>query len=169
MPAYEPPVPEYEALIVSANSVLGLQLETSVSSETADIEDPVEARVTRDVAVDGVVAIPAGSRVLGTVVLVDRGGKVKSLARLGVRFHTLVLPDHSEVPIATDAIYREGESPTGQSVAKIGSATVGGAILGAIFGGAKGAVMGGATARPAARPSSWPAIATRPRCPPDPP
>lgn len=147
VPAYEPPapVPVYEDLIVAANSVLGLQLETSLSSETAEIEDPVEARVTRDVTVDGVAAIPAGSRALGTVVLVDRGGKVKSVARLGVRFHTLVLPDHTEVPISTDAIYREGESPTGGSVAKIGGAAVGGAILGALFGGARGAVMGGAT------------------------
>lgn len=147
MPAYEPPtpVPVYEDLIVPANSVLGLQLDTSVSSKTAAIEDPVEARVTRDVTVDGLAAIPAGSRALGTVVLVDRGGKVKSVARLGVRFHTLVLPDHTEVPIATDAIYREGASPTGQSVAKIGGAAVGGAILGALLGGARGAVMGGAT------------------------
>ena len=145
VPVYEPPAPVYEDLVVSANSVLGLQLETSVSTETAEVEDPVEARVTRDVTVGGVLAVPAGTRVLGTVVLVDRGGKVKERARLGVRFHTLVLADHSQMPIQTDAIYREGESPANQSVAKIGSAAVGGAILGAIFGGAKGAVMGGAT------------------------
>jgi type IV secretory pathway VirB10-like protein len=145
VPAYEPPAPVYEDLVVSANSVLGLRLETSVSSETAAVEDPVEARVTRDVTVGGMLAVPAGSHVLGTVVLVDRGGKMKERARLGVRFHTLVLADHSQVPIQTDAIYREGESPANQSVAKIGGAAVGGAILGALFGGAKGAVMGGAT------------------------
>ena len=74
-------------------------METSLSSERARVEDRVDARVTRDVLAGGRVAIPAGSRVLGSVTLVDRGGKVKEQARLGVRFHTLVLADGSEVPL----------------------------------------------------------------------
>jgi len=41
--------------------VIGLQLETSVNSETAQVEDRVEARVTRDVKVDGDIAVPAGA------------------------------------------------------------------------------------------------------------
>jgi len=137
--------PVYEELIVSSDSVLGLQVETSVSTETARIEDPVEARVTRDVMVAGRVAVPAGTRALGTVTAVERGGKIKERARLGVRFHTLVLGDMTRVPIQTDSIYRDGEPPSNESVAKIGGAAVGGAILGAIFGGTKGAVIGGAT------------------------
>jgi hypothetical protein len=76
---------------------------------------------------------------------VDRGGKVKERARLGVRFHTLVLADGSEVALQTEAIYREGESPAGDSAKKIGVAAVGGAILGGILGGKKGAAIGGAT------------------------
>jgi len=141
---YDPP-PTYEELVVSADSVLGLELESSVSSETARVEDPVDARVIRDVTVGGKVAVPAGTRVLGTVTMVEQGGKVKERARLGVRFHTLVLADATEVPIQTDGIYREGESPSGDSVKKIGGAAVGGAILGAILGGQKGAAIGGAT------------------------
>lgn len=140
---YEPP-PMYEELVVSADSVLGLELESSVSSETARVEDPVDARVIRDVTVGGKVAVPAGTRVLGTVTMVEQGGKVKERARLGVRFHTLVLADTTEVPIQTDGIYREGEPPSGDSVKKIGGAAVGGAILGAILGGSKGAAIGGA-------------------------
>ena len=53
----------------------------------------VEARVLRDVRVGNAVAIPAGSRALGSVMLVERGGKFKERARLGIRFHTLVLAD----------------------------------------------------------------------------
>jgi type IV secretory pathway VirB10-like protein len=124
---------------------MGLEIETSVSSERARVEDRVDAKVTRDVMADGKVAIPAGSRVIGSITLVDRGGKVKQPARLGVRFHTLVLADGHEVPIRTEPIYREGESPAGDSARKIGGAAVGGAILGAIIGGGKGAVIGGAT------------------------
>ncbi len=86
-------------------------METSITSETARVEDRVEARVTRDVMADGRVAIPAGTRVIGDVTLVERGGKMKDKARLGVRFHTLVLADGNQVPFRTDAIFREGASP----------------------------------------------------------
>jgi hypothetical protein len=139
----EVPARVLQELTVPGESVIGLQVENSITSEHARIEDRVEARVTRDVRVDGRVAIPAGSRMLGSVTLVDRGGKVKERARLGIRFHTLVLADGVRVPVQTEAIYREGESPSGESAAKIGGAAVGGAILGAILGGGKGAAIGG--------------------------
>jgi hypothetical protein len=140
-----PRAPQFEEVILPASSVISLQLESSLSSERARVEDRVDARVTRDVIAAGRVAIPAGSRVLGSVTVVDRGGKMKDRARLGVRFHTLILADGSEVPLHTDAVYREGESPAGGSTKKIGGAAVGGAILGAILGGGKGAAIGGAT------------------------
>ena len=132
-----------EELVVSANSVLGLQLETTVSSETAHLEDRVNARVTRDVMVGNDVAIPAGSRAIGSITTVERGGKVREKARLGVRFHTLVLADGTTLPIRTEALLREGDSPAGESASKIGGAAVGGAILGAILGGKRGAILGG--------------------------
>ena len=140
-----PRVPQFEELILPASSVIGLQLESTLSSERARVEDRVEARVTRDVLAAGRVAIPAGSRVLGSVTFVERGGKVKERARLGVRFHTLILADGTEVPLQTEAIYRDGDSPAGDSAKKIGVAAVGGAILGGILGGKKGAAIGAAT------------------------
>jgi type IV secretory pathway VirB10-like protein len=146
--APEPPapaVPEFEEVVLPASSVIGLEVDTALSSERARVEDRVDARVTRDVMADGRVAIPAGSRVLGAVTLVERGGKVKQAARLGVRFHTVVLTNGREVPLSTEPVYREGESPAGDSARKIGGAAVGGAILGAIIGGGKGAMIGGAT------------------------
>jgi type IV secretory pathway VirB10-like protein len=137
--------PKVDELVVSADSVIGLQLKNTVSSETSQVEDRVEAQVVRDVAVGGRVAIPAGSRVLGAVTVVDRGGKMRDRARLGVRFHTLVLADGTTLQLQTDTVYRDGDSPASSSAAKMGGAAVGGAILGAILGGGKGAVIGGAT------------------------
>ena len=143
-PAPEPPQKQLEELVVSRDSVIGLQTETRVSSETARVEDRVEARVTRDVRVADRVAIPAGSRAIGAVTLVEKGGKFKEKARLGIRFHTLVLADGTRMPINTETIFREGESPANGSAAKIGGGAVGGAIIGAILGGAKGAAIGAA-------------------------
>src|SRR5688500_18268854 len=109
---HEPPAvvePQFEEVIVPASSVIGLQVTTALSSERTQVEDRVDARVTRDVLSAGRVAIPAGSRVIGSVTLVERGGKVKERARLGVRFHTLVLADGSELALRTEGIFREGE------------------------------------------------------------
>ena len=141
--APEPPAKVFDELIVSADSVIGLQTENTISSETARVEDRVDARVTRDVKVGDKVAIPSGTRAIGSVTQVDRGGKFKERAHLGIRFHTLVLADGTRVPISTEMITRDGDAPS--SAAKIGGGAVGGAILGAILGGAKGAVIGGAT------------------------
>jgi hypothetical protein len=140
-----PAKPDFVEVVVPASSVVGLSVVTSITSETARVEDRVEARVTRDVLAEGRVAIPAGTRVIGDVTLVERGGKMKDKARLGVRFHTLVLADGSQIPFRSDAISREGASPGNESARKIGGAAIGGAILGAIIGGAKGAAIGGAT------------------------
>jgi hypothetical protein len=137
-----PPAPVFVDLTVPSDAVLGLQLERTVSSELARVEDRVDARVTRDVRVSDRIAIPAGATVRGSVTEVDRGGKVRGRARLAIRFHTIVLSDGTELALKTDAIVREGESNGKESAAKIGGATVGGAILGAILGGGKGAAIG---------------------------
>jgi type IV secretory pathway VirB10-like protein len=139
-----PPAPEFVDLTVPSDAVLGLQIERTVSSELARVEDRVDARVTRDVRVGDRVAIPAGSTVRGSVSEVDRGGRLKSKARLAIKFHTIVLADGTQLPLKTDAVVREGQSPGGESAAKVGGAAIGGAILGAILGGGKGAAIGGA-------------------------
>src|SRR5688572_10956799 len=138
----EPPAPVLEELVVSAQSVIGLQMETAVSSDNARLEDEVVARVTRDVKVGDRVAIPAGARAQGEVTLVERGGRVRERARLGVRFTSIVLADGTRLPIHTETVLREGDSPGRESAAKIGGGAIGGAIIGGILGGAKGAAIG---------------------------
>ena len=143
VPDPEPPLPSFVELEIAADSVIGLQVDTPVSTRTAKVEDRVEARVTRDVLVADQVAVRAGTHMLGSVVLVEQGGKLRDATRLGVRFHTLVMEDGLQVAVSTETIYREGRPQGSNSVAKIGGAAVGGAILGAIFGGGRGAAIGG--------------------------
>jgi type IV secretory pathway VirB10-like protein len=139
----DPPGPIYDELVVAAQSVIGLQMESSVSSENARVEDPVVARVTRDVKVGDRVAIPAGAKANGNVTVVERGGRLRERARLGIHFTSIVLADGTRLPIDTETIYREGDSPGRESSAKIGGGAIGGAIIGGILGGAKGAAIGG--------------------------
>jgi hypothetical protein len=141
--ATEPALPQFVELVVPAESVIGLQVETALSSENARVEDEVVARVSRDVRVDDRVAIPSGAKAHGQVTLVEQGGRMRGRSRLGIRFTSVVLADGTRIPLDTETIYREGESPTGESTAKIGGGAIGGAIIGGIFGGAKGAAIGG--------------------------
>ncbi|HVW04487.1 MAG TPA: hypothetical protein VHB78_05730 [Vicinamibacterales bacterium] len=139
-----PLAPTYDERTVPAASVIGIRLDTSISSETARVEDHVTARVTRDVTIDGQTVIPSGAELTGTVTLVDRGGKMRDRARIGVRFDTLVLASRERLPIQTETIFRDGESPSNEASSKIGASAVIGTILGAVIGGKKGAAIGAA-------------------------
>lgn len=142
-PPAEPPQPAFEEVTVAENDVIGIRLQTPVSSDTAKVEDRIRAEVTRDVTVDGRVAIPAGSTIEGIVTLVERGGRFRERARLGIQFTDLVLEGQTRVPIRTEPIYRTGEPPSGEAATKISAGAVIGGVLGAVIGGKKGAAIGG--------------------------
>jgi hypothetical protein len=146
LPALPPPAPQrtIDELVVSTDSVIGLQSDSTVTSERARVEDRVEARVTRDVKVGDRVAIPAGSRAIGFVTQLERGGKFKEQAKLAIRFQTIVLADGTRLPISTAPVEREGDSKTNSTTAKVGGGAIAGTILGAILGGGKGAAIGAA-------------------------
>jgi hypothetical protein len=140
--APEPPAAVFDEVTIPGGSVIGFRLDSTVSSATARVEDRVTARVTRDVTVDGRVAVPAGSRLEGTITAVQPAGKLRERARIGLRFNTLVFADNSHLPIQTEAIFRDGDPVGNEAASKIGASAVVGAILGAVIGGKKGAAIG---------------------------
>jgi len=142
-PVLNTPEPDFEELVVARDVVLGLQMDTTVSSDNARVEDQVIAHVTRDVRVADRIAIPSGAKAYGEVTFVERGGRLRERARLGVRFSSLLLADGTRVPISTDVVFRDGDSASRESAAKIGGGAIGGAIIGGILGGGKGAILGG--------------------------
>ena len=133
----------FEELVVSADSVIGLQLDSTISSEQRPRRGSRRGagRARRPRRRRAAPFRPARSA-LGSVTFVERGGKFKERARLGIRFHTLVLADGTRLPVSTETITRFGDAPGNGSAAKIGGGAVAGAILGAIIGGAKGAAIG---------------------------
>jgi hypothetical protein len=133
---------QVDEVTLPTDSVIGIRMDGAISTETAKIEDRVTAHVTRDVTVSGRVAIPAGTKLEGNVTLVERGGKFKDRARLGVRFTTIILADNVRVPIQTETIFRVGEAPTPEATTKIGASAVVGTLLGAVIGGKRGAAIG---------------------------
>ncbi|MCR4373639.1 MAG: hypothetical protein NUW22_02200 [Acidobacteria bacterium] len=138
----EPQRIQFEELTVERHSVIGIRLDEAISTRTARVEDRVSATVSRDVTAAGRVAIPAGVRLEGNVVLVEHGGKFRERPRLGLRFDRMILTDGTRVSLKTDTIYREGDSPSADATAKMGAGAVAGAILGGLLGGKKGAAIG---------------------------
>ena len=136
-----PAVPD--ELAVPADAVLGLQLETLVTTPDVGEEEPVVARVIRDVMVGGRAAVPTGARVLGTATLVEKTPSGKEGPRLEVHFDTIELPGGERVEIDTEPVTRHvgGRAP---SLGRLGSGAAGGALVGAILGGGRGAAIGGA-------------------------
>lgn len=145
--AAAPAPPTVRIVTVPAGTALPLELTTAVSSETAQVEMPVSARLRRDVVVNGETALPAGTVVHGEVSEVERAGRVQGRSRLALRFTSIVIDGRRE-SLRTNPIAFEGEATKGEDATKIGAGAGIGAAIGGILGGgsgaAKGAVIGGA-------------------------
>lgn len=140
-------VPQYREVTVPAGTALPLDLMTALSSETATVETPVRARLRQALVVDGYTALPAGAVLTGTVIDVDRAGRVQGRSRLAFRFDEVQI-DGTREDLRTNPIAFEGEATKGEDATKIGAGAGVGAIIGGILGGgdgaAKGAAIGGA-------------------------
>jgi hypothetical protein len=150
--AAEPATParrgvEWREVTIPANTALPLELQTTLSSETAQIETPVQARLKQALVVNGVTALPAGAIVSGHVTGAERAGRVKGRASLAFTFNQ-VRADNMTAAIRTAPLSYVGDASRGEDATKIGAGAVGGAIVGGIVGGgegaAKGAAIGGA-------------------------
>lgn len=141
------PRAEFRELTIPAGTALPLELQTDLSSETAQVETPVRARLKQAVIVDGVTALPAGAVMIGEVTAVDRAGRVKGRSTLAFAF-SRVQADNLSGNLRTNPLTFMGEASKGEDATKIGAGAVGGAIIGGILGGgdaaAKGAAIGGA-------------------------
>jgi hypothetical protein len=134
---------EWREITVPSGTALPLELETALSSETAQIETPVRAKLKQAVAVNGVTALPAGAVLIGDVTEVERAGRVKGRSRLVFNFHRLQA-DNLTGDVKTEPLAFVGEASKGEDATKVGAGAVGGAIIGGIIGGKKGAAKGAA-------------------------
>jgi hypothetical protein len=138
---------EWRDLTLPAGTALPLELLTALSSETAQVETAVRARLRQALSVDGRTVLPAGAILHGNVTDVERPGRVQGRARLAFRFNEVEI-DGGREELRTNVLAFEGEQTKGEDATKIGAGAVGGAIIGGILGGgdgaAKGAAIGGA-------------------------
>ena len=125
-----------------ANSAVQVRLNTSVTSASASVGQPVQGDVVNDVVADGHVVIPAGSQVTGSVTAVKPAKHFGGQAMIAVGFSSVTLPDGDTLPVeGRMAAYAKKD--TAKDTGTIVGSTVGGAVLGRIIGkDTKGAVTG---------------------------
>lgn len=132
-PVDSPEEPEERQVTVAAGTVVTIEFDESVSTESSDPGDHFAATVIEPVYVDEHLAIERGSRVHGKVVDVNRGKKIGGKAQLTLEFTALELPNGAQTPIDA-TLYSAGKSQAGKDAATIGGSAAGGAILGRIIG-----------------------------------
>jgi hypothetical protein len=137
--------PEWREVTIPSGTILKVNLNTAVGSDTSKVEDPVRGTLRSPVTIKGVTALPAGTALGGHVIDAVRSGRVKGRARIAFRFTRIDPPgpDTSE-PIRTASVSRNAEGTKKRDAATIGGGAVGGAIVGGIVGGGDGAAKGAA-------------------------
>lgn len=120
---------------------LDVRLQTTLDSETAQVEDRFSATTVADLMQGNRVLVPAGSVVRGVVRDVDRATRTDRTGELQLSFDEIVI-DGESYDIRANAVDPvESEGLRGEA-ARIGAGSAVGAIVGGILGGVKGAITG---------------------------
>jgi len=134
-------VPSSTRGAIPVGQEMDVRLASSLSSETATVEQRFEATTVVDLMQDGRVLVPAGSVVQGVVSDVDKAGRVDRDGSLTLSFDRMRVRgrEHDIRASATQVFESKGIR------AEAGTAGVGagvGGIVGGIIGGLKGAILG---------------------------
>lgn len=139
--------------VIPRDSILLVELESSLSSDASQRGDRFQARVIEPREF-------AGATIDGRVTRVKRAGKVKGTSELQLSFETIHMPDgntsglNAEVVELIDMNHRDdagtvdseggvkGRSSTKDDISRVGASTGIGAVIGAVIGGGKGAAIG---------------------------
>ena len=133
--------PGGQAVTVPAGVVLPVRITRWVDSHDAQPGSQFTAVVNTDILAGGLIAIPRGAEVQGTVVEAKGAGVLKGRGELVLQLNTLNLGGR-QIPLVSDTFDVKGHDKTARSVNStiIGGAV--GALFGAALGGGEGAAIG---------------------------
>lgn len=142
MPPPPPPKPVVKEITIPAGTVVPVRITETLDSKTAQANDAFHGSLAGDISVQGIVAIPHGSPVMGRVVEAQEAAHFKGSAMLSIEL-TDVTARGRRITLATDTFSKAGEGRGKNTAVKAGGGAALGAIIGAIAGGGKGAAIGG--------------------------
>jgi hypothetical protein len=155
-PRYSSPQSAERAWTLPSDTVVSVQMNTTLSSRTARVGDKFIATVTVPVYANGQTVIPAGSIVEGRVTQVTPAKRMNRSGTIGIDFDDIVFPNGSRVGLVGSLTSADPETRrhiddesrvsgrgNNRPAVFIGGGGAIGAVLGGIAGGGKGAVLGG--------------------------
>lgn len=101
---------------VKAGTIVPLQIVNPVKAADVNEGERVAFRVSRDINVEGVTAIPYGTLVNGSVYEAKRSAWFGTKGRLGIRINEIVLPSGDIVPLENSNVYVTGKNRTPVSI-----------------------------------------------------
>jgi hypothetical protein len=141
-PTPPPPPPPPPPLVVPAGTSLVVRMGNTIDTKTASAGDSFTGTLAQSVAVDGVVAIPSGAGVAGTVVDAKSPGRFKGAGTLAVALTSINV--HGVPTTIQSSTYTQSVKGKGKRTAVMaGGGTGAGALIGGLAGGGKGALIGG--------------------------
>ncbi len=141
-PAPPPPPPPPPPLVIPAGASLVVRMGNTINTKTANTGDSFTGTLAQSVAVDGVVAIPSGAGVAGTVVDSKSPGRFKGEGTLSVALTSINVrgvPTSIQSSTYTQTVKGKGK----RTAVMAGGGTGAGALIGGLAGGGKGALIGG--------------------------
>lgn len=103
-------------VMIKGGTIVPVEAIKKVKATSVDEGQNVDLKVSRDVIVDGIVAIPAGTTVKSTVFEAKRSQAFGTKGRLGLHIKCLNLPSGDTVTFSSSDIYIQGKNRTAVSV-----------------------------------------------------
>lgn len=101
---------------IKGGTIVPLESTAKIKAADVNVGQTVDFRVSRDVLVDGIVAIPCGTIAKGTVYEAKRSTAFGTKGRLGIKVRYLTLPSGENISFASSDIYIQGQNRTALSV-----------------------------------------------------
>ena len=101
---------------IKGGTIVPVEAVKNVRATDVQVGQNVDFRVTHDIIVDGIVAIPAGTIVKGNVYEAKRSTAFGTKGRLGIKLRYLNLPSGNVVNFASSDVYIQGKNRTAISV-----------------------------------------------------
>jgi hypothetical protein len=128
-------------LEIPIGTEMDVRLRTALTSDTAQVEDRVEATTMIDLYRGNDLLVPAGAVLTGWVTSVDRASRTDRKGTLTLEFNRLNVNGRTRDVRAFVTQALESDGIKGEA-GRIGAGSAIGAIIGGILGGVKGAVAG---------------------------
>ncbi|UCF37714.1 MAG: hypothetical protein JSU96_02280 [Acidobacteriota bacterium] len=156
------PIPSYPTggrIIVPSGTEIEVRLLETLSTKRNERGDDFRAEVMRDIEINGEIAIPAGSRVNGTITHLKQAGRIKGRAEMNLSFNEIEprgglafpiqgtvasIEDRADERVKDDEGTLEGPASKGEDGKRVAKTTGIGALLGVLTGGGRGAKIGAA-------------------------